>query len=228
MGGVRPGAGRKVGKGNPPRPKTEYDRLKGVAAEVAKDERDLKRARRILALRDDHGEARKKAQEMVRTVERLSGNGLDPKGISALTGIKPDRLYRKYRDAMIRGKATRLSDLAEMGFLVAMGGPERDWRRADATQIRFELERRGGDEWAPPSQKVQVTQDLSRLSMEELMALERVAAKLQGVDTGARVMIEDLRGGDLAKDVTPSVVPSPVEEAEAQSGAEPGDENATP
>ena len=89
-------------------------------------------------------EVEREAREMEASIEAMSGNGLTPQQISLLTGLKPDRLYRRYRGAMMKGERGGRTRLRRSAFKMAVGGPERNWRQADAGMAKFWLERLGG------------------------------------------------------------------------------------
>ena len=115
--------------------------------------------------------------EFERVIESMSGNGLSPQEITLLTGIKPERLYRKYRQHILRGAARKLNEVADMGHLLATGGPDKDWRRADAGMIKFWLDRQGGSAWAPRRDE-EDGPDLTSLTTEQLIALEKALRPL--------------------------------------------------
>jgi hypothetical protein len=115
--------------------------------------------------------------ELERTIESMAGNGLSPQEITLLTGIKPERLYRKYHQHILRGAAQKLNEVAEMGHLLATGGPDKDWRRADAGMIKFWLDRQGGPNWRPPKDDDEGP-DLTSLTSEQLIELERALRPL--------------------------------------------------
>lgn len=122
-------------------------------------------------------ELERAAREMEASIEAMSGNGLTPQQISLLTGIKPERLYRKYRTAMMTGGARRTHEMAESAFLMGVGGPERNWRQADAGMAKFWLEKLGGPVWAAPRDR-QEGPDLTRLSVPQLIELEKALRPL--------------------------------------------------
>ena len=115
--------------------------------------------------------------ELEVAIESIAGNGLSPREITLLTGIKPERLYRKYHQHILRGAARKLNDVANMGHLLATGGPDKDWRRADAGMIKFWLERQGGSAWAPRRDEDDGP-DLTSLTTEQLIALEKALRPL--------------------------------------------------
>jgi len=127
---------------------------------------------------EELAEREKQAKEMEGSVEQMAANGLTPAEISLLTGLKPDRLYRKYRDCMMKGGARRTNEVAQAAYLMATGGPERNWRQADASMNKFWLERRGGPIWAPPRPDEGSGPDLTRLSVPQLIELERALRPL--------------------------------------------------
>jgi DNA-binding CsgD family transcriptional regulator len=117
------------------------------------------------------------AKEMETSIEAMSGNGMSPQQIALLTGIRPERLYKKYKDVMIRGAAKRTNEMAEAAFLMGVGGPERNWRQADASMNKFWLEKLGGPVWAPARDR-QEGPDLTRLSVPQLIELEKALRPL--------------------------------------------------
>lgn len=127
---------------------------------------------------EEVAELRAAAKALEVAIEGMAGNGLSPQEISLLTRIKPDRLYRKYRGAMMRGGAQRKQDVAQAAYWMAVGGPEKDWRRADASVNKFWLERQGGAGWRAPKGDEGDGPDLTRLSVAELIALERALRPL--------------------------------------------------
>jgi hypothetical protein len=123
-------------------------------------------------------ELERQAKELEGAIEAMSGNGMSPQQITLLTGIKPERLYRKYKDVMIRGAAKRTNEMAESAFLMGVGGPEKNWRQADAGMAKFWLERMGGPSWAAPRPNDQQGPDLTRLSVPQLIELEKALRPL--------------------------------------------------
>lgn len=117
------------------------------------------------------------AADMEASIERMSANGLSPAQICMLTGLKADRLYRRYRDSMLRGDARRTNEVAQSAYLMSVGGPEKDWRRADPGMAKFWLERRGGAVWAMRSNE-DAGPDLTRLTVPQLIELERALRPL--------------------------------------------------
>ena len=122
-------------------------------------------------------ERRQKAADMEGSIEQMSANGLTPQEISLLTGLKPERLYRRYRDCMLKGGARRKNEVAESAYLMAVGGPEKNWRQADASMNKFWLERRGGVEWQLPREE-EAGPDLTRLTVPQLIELEKALRPL--------------------------------------------------
>ena len=123
-------------------------------------------------------EARKAKAELEVAIERMAGNGMTIEEIGLLTGIKGARLYRKYYGLVAKGQAKARNDVADMGFMIATGGPDRDWRKADAGMIKFWLERMGGPQWAPPRKDEDEGPDLTRLTVQQLMELEKALRPL--------------------------------------------------
>jgi hypothetical protein len=123
-------------------------------------------------------ENRRARFELEAAIESMAGNGLTPQQICLLTGLKSGRLYKRYHDSLVRGQARKLNDVADMGFLIATGGPDKDWRKADAGMIKFWLDRQGGPQWAPPGKEEDEGPDLTSLTTEQLIALERALRPL--------------------------------------------------
>jgi DNA-binding CsgD family transcriptional regulator len=137
------------------------------------------RARRSRVLTSEElAEREKQAREMEGSVEQMAANGLTPQEISLLTGLSAERLYRKYKGFMMKGGAKRTNEVAEAAFQMAVGGPERNWRHADASMNKFWLERRGGPIWGPPKPDADAGPDLTRLSVAQLIELERALRPL--------------------------------------------------
>jgi DNA-binding CsgD family transcriptional regulator len=138
------------------------------------------------------------AAEMERSIEEMSANGLTPQQISLLTGLKPERLYKRYRDCMMKGGARRTHEVAQAAYLMSVGGPDKDWRRADAGMNKFWLERRGGEAWAVPDKDGVAGPDLTRLSVPQLIELEkalRPLARNPVMIDGEVERVTDARGG---------------------------------
>jgi hypothetical protein len=157
-------------------------------------------------------ELKREAGEMELSIERMAGNGLTPQQISLLTGIAPERLYKRYRKAMMTGGARRTNEVADAAYLMSVGGPEKNWRQADAGMNKFWLERMGGAVWAPPKPDRDDGPDLTRLSVPQLIELERALRPL------ARnpVLIEGERNGAVAQEASEAQV------IEGGGGEEPG------
>jgi DNA-binding CsgD family transcriptional regulator len=156
------------------------------------------RARRSRALSTEElAEREKQAKEMEASVEQMSANGLTPQEISLLTGLSAERLYRKYKDFMMKGGAKRTNEVAQAAYLMATGGPEKNWRQADASMNKFWLERRGGPIWAPPKADEERGPDLTRLSVPQLIELEKALRPLarNPVLIDAQVESTQSRGG---------------------------------
>jgi DNA-binding CsgD family transcriptional regulator len=122
-------------------------------------------------------ELERAARELESAIEAMSGNGMSPQQISLLTGIRPERLYKKYRDVMIKGAAKRTNEMAEAAYLMGVGGPEKNWRQADASMNKFWLEKMGGPVWAARPDK-DPGPDLTRLSVPQLIELEKALRPL--------------------------------------------------
>lgn len=155
-------------------------------------------------------ELERQAREMTESIERMSANGLSPQQITMLTGLKAERLYKKYKDALMRGGARRVNEVAESAFLMAVGGPDKNWRQADPSMARFWLERQGGPAWSAP-QDSDPGPDLTRLTVPELIELERALRPLAKtpilIDAETRIASASVeidatvaRGGDSRTD----------------------------
>jgi len=143
-------------------------------------------------------ELRKAKVEFEQSIEAMAGNGLTPEQIMLLTKLKPGRLYRQYRGALLRGQARAVNEVSAMARLLASGGPEKDWRRADAGMIKYWLDRQGGANWRPPKAD-EDGPDLASLTTEQLIELERALrplAKAPLID----VTPNDRRDRPLAKE----------------------------
>jgi hypothetical protein len=64
-----------------------------------------------------------------------------------------------------------------MGHLLATGGPDKDWRRADAGMIKFWLNRMAGPAWAAKRDEEEGP-DLTTLTVEQLIDLEKALRPL--------------------------------------------------
>jgi hypothetical protein len=155
------------------------------------------RARKRERSAEEEAEAAKGAKEMELSIEAMAGNGLTPQEISLLTNIRPDRLYRRYRQAMMTGGARRKNEVAESAYKMAVGGPEKNWRQADASMNKFWLERQGGAGWAPPKGDGVDGPDLTRLTVGQLIELEKALRPLarNPVMIDAQVESTQSRGG---------------------------------
>jgi hypothetical protein len=136
------------------------------------------RARKRVLSTEEQAERDRQAKEMELAIEQMAANGLTPAEISLLTGLSAERLYRKYKGCMMTGGAKRTNEVAQAAYLMATGGPERNWRQADASMNKFWLERRGGPIWAPPKPDEERGPDLTRLSVPQLIELERALRPL--------------------------------------------------
>jgi hypothetical protein len=146
---------------------------------------------------EELAEREKQAKEMEGSIEQMAANGLTPQEISLLTGLSADRLYRKYKGQMMKGGARRTNEVAQAAYLMATGGPEKNWRQADASMNKFWLERRGGPIWAPPRPDAEAGPDLTRLSVPQLIELEKALRPLarHPVMIDAEVEPAEPRGG---------------------------------
>jgi hypothetical protein len=116
----------------------------------------------------------------------MAGLGYSVPKISRLTGFRPSTLYRAFREELTTAADLRDLDVLESAFHQAVGGPERNFRHADASMTRFWLGQRLG--WKQPTaydqarNKVEI--DLDRLSDEELHELDRIIGRASDGDTG--------------------------------------------
>lgn len=111
-------------------------------------------------------------------VQRMSGLGLSVTEIARLTGYRPSTLYRSFRQELSTAGLYKDLDVLESAYWQAVGGPEKDWRRADASMTRFWLgERRGWRARTAYDKPSQVSLDLDRLSDEELHELDRLLGR---------------------------------------------------
>lgn len=129
----------------------------------------------------------------------MVANGLSPQQIARLTGIIPERLWRRYKEQMLNGEARRVNEVAEAAYLMSVGGPEKDWRKADAGMAKYWLDRRGGPGWRPPREE-RDGPDLSQLTTEELMALQKALLPLAKTKLIEGIAIESQALEDEARD----------------------------
>ncbi len=170
------------------------------------------RARKRERTAEEQAENAKQAKELELAIEAMAGNGLTPQQISMLTGIRADRLYKKYRDNLLKGGAKRTNEVAEVGFLMATGGPEKNWRQADASMNKFWLERQGGPAWAAPRKDADEGPDLSRLTVPQLIELERALRPL-----ARRPVMIDAETGVAVEPAGPADPGPPTIEVEANA-----------
>jgi hypothetical protein len=99
--------------------------------------------------------------------------------ILRVTGLQKAQL--RYLKTEIQTAGIRKDlDVLESGFMQAVGGPERDWARADGAMTRYWMERRLG--WVPPPSRsvtLNANMDLDRLSDEQLLQLEALMEQAQ-------------------------------------------------
>jgi hypothetical protein len=77
------------------------------------------------------GRRRTPSEEARAIVARMSGYGLSATEISRLTGYRPSTLYRSFRDELTNGAVRLDLDVLESAYWQSVGGPEKDWRRAE-------------------------------------------------------------------------------------------------
>jgi hypothetical protein len=116
-------------------------------------------------------------RELETTIENMVANGLSPQEVAMLTKIAPERLWRRFKNQMLTGEARRKNEVAESAYLMSVGGPEKDWRKADSAMARYWLDRRGGPAWRVPREESEGP-DLSRLTVAELLELQKALRPL--------------------------------------------------
>ena len=125
------------------------------------------------------GPRRTPSPEARAIVARMAGFGFPVSKIARLTGFRPSTLYRAFREELTTAADLRDLDVVESAFNQAVGGPDRNFRHADASMTRFWLGQRLG--WKQPTSydqarnKVEI--DLDRLSDEELHELDRIIGR---------------------------------------------------
>ena len=119
-------------------------------------------------------------------VARMAGAGFSVSKISRLTGFRPSTLYRAFRNELTTAADMRDLEVIESAFNQAVGGPDRNYRHADASMTRYWLGHRLG--WKQPTaydvarNKLEI--DLDRLSDEELHELDRIISRASDEDAG--------------------------------------------
>jgi hypothetical protein len=124
------------------------------------------------------GRRRDPSDEAKSIVARMSGLGLSVSEISRLTGYRPSTLYRSFRPELDQSALSKDLDVLESAYWQAVGGPEKDWKRAEPSMTRFWLGQRVG--WRAPTAYDKPRQqviDLDRLSDEELHELDRLLGR---------------------------------------------------
>jgi AcrR family transcriptional regulator len=105
----------------------------------------------------------------------MAGLGFSVPQISKLTGYRPSTLFRFFRHELTTAALERDLDVVESAWRQAVGGPQKDFRLADASMTRFWLGHRLG--WKAPTafMNPHVREiDLDRLSDDELHELDRL------------------------------------------------------
>jgi hypothetical protein len=119
-------------------------------------------------------------------VARMAGFGFPVTKIARLTGFRPSTLYRVFREELTTAADLRDLDVIESAYHQAVGGPEKNYRHADASMTRFWLGKRLG--WRQPTAYDQarnsVEVDLDRPSDEELHELDRLIGRASDEDPG--------------------------------------------
>ena len=149
----------------------------GTARSVGAEGGWLKRVLGATGARPGGGR-REPSMEARAIVARMAGYGLSVSKISRLTGYRPSTLYRSFREELTTAADLKDLDVLEFAYHQAVGGPEKDWRRAEPSMTRFWLGHRVG--WRQPTaydkpRGIQV--DLDRLSDEELHELDRLLSR---------------------------------------------------
>ena len=119
------------------------------------------------------------SDEVKAIVLNMAAFGYPVHHILRVTGIAKAQLRYLQDEIKVAGIRKDL-DVLQSGYFQAVGGPEKDWEKADGAMTRFYMERRLG--WVqPPSRSVslQASMDLDRLSDEQLLALEALMAQAQ-------------------------------------------------
>lgn len=107
-----------------------------------------------------------------RIVSNMASYGFSLHQILRYTGLHKAQM-RFCKKELQTAAITRDLTVAQSAYLQAVGGPEREWHRADGAMTRFWLERRMG--WrAPPDRLMSLNAnlDLDRLSEKQLEQLE--------------------------------------------------------
>jgi hypothetical protein len=118
--------------------------------------------------------------------EHMAGLGFSLGDIQAITGVRPGQL--RWLKSELRAAIAR-KDLyvAESAYLQAVGGPDRDYARADPVMTRWWMERRRPEWRRPPDKLLGIGQNvnLDRLTDGELGQLERLLEVASGFSGGA-------------------------------------------
>jgi hypothetical protein len=147
---------------------------------------ELKRAEPQLDLASLAVRRREPSEEARAIVARMAGLGLKVREIGRLTGYLPAALYRSFRHELTTARLKMDLDVLERAYWQAVGGPERDWKRADPGMTRLWLGQRQG--WkAPPAhdrgKRVEI--DLDRLSDDELTQLDQLLSQAGDEEAGS-------------------------------------------
>jgi hypothetical protein len=117
--------------------------------------------------------------EVKAIVLNMAAYGYPVHHILRVTGLQKAQLRYLKTEIQTAGIKKDL-DVLESGYLQAVGGPEKDWSKADGAMTRFYMERRLG--WVPPpsrSVSLNANMDLDRLSDDQLLQLESLMALAQ-------------------------------------------------
>lgn len=122
-----------------------------------------------------------------RQVRRLGGLGIPPDLIAVRLGITEGLLFQHYEVDLKQGEGLMLGPVAANMYRMATSGNGK-WALKAATEI---LNRRGGEPWRPPAQKVEITDerkaagkgiiDSSKLSWEEREQLKGMIERQLGM-----------------------------------------------
>jgi hypothetical protein len=105
--------------------------------------------------------------------------------ISRLTGFRPSTLYRVFRHELQTARDLADLEVLESAFHQAVGGPERDYRKAVPSMTRLWLGQRL--KWKEPTAYDKLGDaevDLDRLSDEELHELDRILSRAGDDESG--------------------------------------------
>lgn len=152
-----------------------------------------------------------------RQVRRLGALGLPPNLIATKLDITEGELFTHYEVDLKQGEGLLLAPVAANMYRMATSGNGK-WALKAATEI---LNRRGGEAWRPPAQKVEITDerkvpgkgiiDSAKLSWEEREQLRAIVERQLGMRSNTAFLTDGL---GAAKDN------GTVIDAEPEDGAE--------